>query len=203
MDLETRDIFFTLNGVMQGVAFRDIERCCIDPERELHPCIALHDCLGEEGADRFRVNFGMEPFMFDLAGWLLKKKRLPEPEPENQHPLSLPEEPMGAAETFAMICDAVLCCFEFVMGEGERGAVGLVGSEWGMNPAWEEQAAAAAVLMTTLPQAEWPAWLHPHFGLLVPDGGVEDEGVVTPLFNTALLDDLYDKYPQMLEPAEE
>jgi len=85
IDFETRELFFTLNGEMLGVAFREVEigndlspavsLLGAKAETQLHPCVALHS-----KHDRVRINLGSAPFRFDLASCLYKSRALPEPD---------------------------------------------------------------------------------------------------------------------------
>jgi len=82
IDFGTKEIFFTLNGEMQGVAFKEVEwsKQGWSEEEILHPTLTLHN-----EPSRARVNLGGEAFVFDLAPYLLKATEIPAPVPGAAH----------------------------------------------------------------------------------------------------------------------
>ncbi|CAN0383653.1 unnamed protein product, partial [Discosporangium mesarthrocarpum] len=60
VNFATREIFLTLNGCLLGVAFRSVSNSGL-----LYPCVSLHS-----PGESVRLNFGRDPFTFDLRGFL-------------------------------------------------------------------------------------------------------------------------------------
>eukprot|EP00210_Caulerpa_lentillifera_P006272 g5991.t1 len=60
--LENRQMFFTKNGTLLGIAFNNVEG-------ELYPTIGLHS-----KSESVEVNFGQKPFVFDIQGMLQEEK---------------------------------------------------------------------------------------------------------------------------------
>jgi len=63
LDYKTKEIFFTLNGVYLGVAFK------LEGEggREDVP---LYPTVGIDSSHPVQLNFGEEPFVFDLGKYM-------------------------------------------------------------------------------------------------------------------------------------
>ncbi len=61
MIFATQEIFFVVDGNFQGIAFKNVETSA-----ELYPTISLHSPNEE-----VRVNFGHEPFKFDIESMII------------------------------------------------------------------------------------------------------------------------------------
>lgn len=63
-----REIFFTFNGIFQGVAFKDIWNK--DQDLNLFATVGLHSMN-----ESLTFNFGLKPFKFDVKTLILKEKK--------------------------------------------------------------------------------------------------------------------------------
>lgn len=63
-----REMFLTLNGVFQGVAFENIFPQ--GQSKELYPTAGLHSMN-----ESLTFNFGLNPFKFDIKSMILKEKK--------------------------------------------------------------------------------------------------------------------------------
>jgi len=201
VDFDSCEVFFTLNGKMQGVAFTDVA-LFEGEDVVLHPCVALNESIEGTwrrtggaggpvgGPDRFRLNMGAEDFKFDLCSYLFKKRPLSAPDPARQHPVNEPTEDeldeldQEAGEEFDMIGQAVMYVFEELMNDEQRTAAGLghLNAMYAVAEAQQDfgnqvpQAAMqVAELMTQEPYEDWPDWLQQHFS-------VSEDGHLSMLF---------------------
>jgi hypothetical protein len=72
LNYATAEIFFTRNGLFLGVAAQRVRF-----RRGLFPTIGMHS-----KNESVKVNFGGEPFMFDLAAWLRRERSRDEADAE-------------------------------------------------------------------------------------------------------------------------